>query len=232
MAILNQIFSNLRELTPVSVLVRMLLAVLCAGMVGLERRNKKRVAGFRTYILVTLGATIVVLTNLFLIATVNPKADPARLGAQVINGIGFLGIGSIIISGSKRVKGLTTAAGLWGCACIGLAIGAGFFEVAVLGSSMIFISMTVLHRLEGRIDKNSPLIDLFVEFEEKQKIPPFVNYLRKQNGSVSSVQIASSRDPVEHSAAAVISVKFPEKFQHGYSTVGVGLGYSRDPQKP
>ena len=104
--------------------IKMALALICGGVLGIERGRKKRPAGFRTYMLVCLGATLVMMTNEH-ICHAYGTGDMARMGAQVVNGIGFLGAGTIITTGHNRVKGLTTAAGLWAAACIGLAIGSG-----------------------------------------------------------------------------------------------------------
>ena len=99
--------------------IKLLLALFCGGLLGIEREQKKRPAGFRTYMLVCVGATLVMITNEFL-GTRYAGIDPTRMGAQVISGIGFLGVGTIIVTGDNRVKGLTTAAGLWATACVGL----------------------------------------------------------------------------------------------------------------
>ena len=121
--------SFLRELTPLSVMFRILVAVLFGGLIGLEREYKRRPAGFRTHILICLGACMTTMTSQFLSFTMGYAVDLSRLGAQVVAGIGFIGAGTIIVTRQQRVKGLTTAAGLWSCAILGLTVGAGFFEV-------------------------------------------------------------------------------------------------------
>ena len=118
------IFDGLRDFTLLSVTVRIILAVICGGIIGMERSLHRRPAGFRTHILVCLGAAMTTLTSQYLYLYLDYYTDMARLGAQVIAGIGFLGAGTIIIA-RQRVRGLTTAAGLWAAAIIGLAVGAG-----------------------------------------------------------------------------------------------------------
>ena len=120
------IFNGVRDITMLSVTVRLCLAVLCGGMIGLERAFKRRPAGFRTHILICLGASLTTMTSQYLYLNMHYFTDMARLGAQVVAGIGFIGAGTIIVTKRQRVKGLTTAAGLWASACMGLAIGAGF----------------------------------------------------------------------------------------------------------
>lgn len=113
------IVDYLKELNILSVIVRILLAIICGGVIGIERRRAHQSAGMRTYMLVCMGAAIVMATGQYMYDTFK-TGDPSRLGAQVISGIGFLGAGSIITSGKTKVRGLTTAAGLWVSACIGL----------------------------------------------------------------------------------------------------------------
>ena len=138
----NGVIPYLREMNFVSVMFRLILAMVCGGMIGLERGRKRRPAGFRTYMLVCLGAALTMLLSQYEFAMVmgpwkgiaqelGMKTDVSRFGAQVINGIGFLGAGTILVTGRQEVKGLTTAAGLWASACMGLAIGAGFYECVV-----------------------------------------------------------------------------------------------------
>ena len=113
------IFDGVRDVTVLSTTLRMLLAVVCGGLIGLEREYKRRPAGFRTHILICLGAAMTTLTSQFLYLNLHYYTDMARLGAQVVAGIGFIGAGAIIVTRRRRVKGLTTAAGrrpLWACA--------------------------------------------------------------------------------------------------------------------
>ena len=110
---MKDILAYLREVNTISIILRLALATLFAGIIGIERGRKKRPAGFRTHILVCIGATIIMITNQYIIEVMNMSSDPTRLGAQVISGIGFLGAGTIIVDRRNQVKGLTTAAGLW-----------------------------------------------------------------------------------------------------------------------
>ena len=133
-------FSFFREMTPLSVMLRILIAVVFGGLVGLEREYKRRPAGFRTHILICLGACITTMTSQFLVMVMDYPVDLSRLGAQVVAGIGFIGAGTIIVTREQRVKGLTTAAGLWSCAILGLAVGAGFLESAIICVCLILLA--------------------------------------------------------------------------------------------
>ena len=134
---------SFRQFDYFSILLRLALAMFFGGVIGLEGARKGRPAGFRTYMLVCLGAALTMLLGQYELHMtevhwadhqqfVGARVDVSRFGAQVINGIGFLGAGTIIVTGNQQVKGLTTAAGLWASACVGLAIGAGFYECVIL----------------------------------------------------------------------------------------------------
>ncbi|MFZ5351532.1 MAG: MgtC/SapB family protein [Bacillota bacterium] len=130
-------------------LIRFALACLLGGLIGLERERNRHPAGLRTHILVCIGSTLVLICSLLLFEQFGDlvNMDPARLGAQVISGIGFLGAGTIIKEGVS-IKGLTTAASLWAVACIGIAIGAGFYMAAILTTSFVLITLMVFSRFE------------------------------------------------------------------------------------
>ena len=131
-----------------SVALRLILAVLFGGVVGLERGTNKHQAGLRTHILVCLGATLAMMTNAYIFENLAPNADPARLGAQVISGIGFLGAGLILVTSRNMVKGLTTAAGLWASACIGIALGIGFYAGALNAGQLFLVVLALRPKLE------------------------------------------------------------------------------------
>lgn len=146
--------TNLHEINLLSITLRLVLAVVCGGVIGLNRAMNKRPAGFRTHILVCLGATLVMLTNQYMVDIIGLATDPARLGAQVVTGVGFLGAGTILMrGGGRKVEGLTTAAGLWACACIGLALGIGFYSAAIITTLLVFLSLTVFMKFATDIYK-------------------------------------------------------------------------------
>ena len=136
---------TLREVTYLAVVLRIFAAVIIGGILGLERGMKNRPAGLRTYMLVCVGACVIMLTNQY-IYQVFGSGDPVRMGAQVVSGIGFLGAGTIIVTRRNQIKGLTTAAGLWSAAGVGLALGVGFYEAAIVGTFAVFFVMTSCRR--------------------------------------------------------------------------------------
>lgn len=193
--------------------IRLILALLCGGILGFERGRKKRPAGFRTYMLVCLGAALVMMTNEY-ISVKYRTGDPARMAAQVISGIGFLGAGTIIVTGHNRVKGLTTAAGLWAAACIGLAIGIGYYSGAVLGCFMIFVAMAALHNVDELAMSVSKVVNLYVEFERLSNIGQFIEYIRSWDIKVSDIEIVRSNSANEIGAAVLLTLKLPRKQAH------------------
>lgn len=131
------------------ILVRLAMACLLGGLIGMERERNRRPAGLRTHVLVCISATLVMLCNIFIFEKYKnfTNVDPARLGAQVISGIGFLGAGTIIKEGVS-IRGLTTAASLWAVACLGIAVGLGFYTGAILATSFILIILIIFSKLE------------------------------------------------------------------------------------
>ena len=150
------------------ILVRLLLAGILGGIVGYEREHTHRPAGFRTHILVCVGAALVMITSEFIFEKYKfaSNVDPARLGAQVISGIGFLGAGTIIRDGFN-VKGLTTAASLWAVSCVGIATGIGFYAGAIMATVLIFITLIVLKKMELIFPKKLKYKTIFVESDNK-----------------------------------------------------------------
>lgn len=140
-------FPWLLEPNLLTLVIRTLLALLCAGIIGYDRDSQGSAAGIRTHILVCIGAMIAMCTGEFV--SMYYSADAERIGAQVVSGIGFLGAGTIMVN-RGHIKGLTTAAGLWASACIGLAIGTGFYEAAIVGTFAVFFVERGLKRFKKR----------------------------------------------------------------------------------
>ena len=160
-------FPWLLEPNLLTLIIRTLMAIICAGVIGFERDAHGSAAGLRTHILVCLGAMIAMSTGVF--AATHFSGDASRIGAQVVSGIGFLGAGTIMVN-RGHIKGLTTAAGLWTSACIGLAIGTGFYEAAIVGSIAVLIVERWLKRLKKRIMRKRGLLDDTEPVENESRI--------------------------------------------------------------
>lgn len=188
----------LRELTLASILLRFILAAVCGGAIGIERGRKRHDAGLRTHAVVCIGAASVMMVNQYLIEYLGSAGDPARMGAQVVSGIGFLGAGTIIITGrqrGQRVKGLTTAAGLWASACMGLALGAGFFEGAVIMCVLLVLVIAVLTRLDKVYVKSAASVQLYVEYLEHVPFSAILCALHKIGWHMTAVEYLKNGGP-------------------------------------
>lgn len=203
----------LKEINLVSVTVRLMLSLLCGGILGVERGRKKRPAGFRTYMLVCMGSTLVMITNQY-ITMVYGGADPARMGAQVVSGIGFLGAGTIIVTGRNRVKGLTTAAGLWAAACVGLSLGIGFYSGAVIGCVLIFIVMATLHRLDHWVMASTKTINLYLEFDQMADVSAFLKLAKEQGFRVSDMELIQTNGINSIGVGALCTLRLQKKKPH------------------
>ena len=197
----------LREINMVSIIIRLTLATLCGGLIGIERGRKKRPAGFRTHILVCIGATITMITNQYVVDIMGATADPTRLGAQVISGIGFLGAGTILVTGKQQVKGLTTAAGLWSLACIGLAIGIGFYEVAILGCLFIFGGMSILHKLDHYLMTKAKVMEFYIELNDIESMSHLIQIIKENEMKVSCIEVIKEQDILGGKIGVLMTVK-------------------------
>ena len=206
------IFDGLRALTLLSVALRMLLAVVCGGVIGLERENKRRPAGFRTHILICLGACMTTLTGQYLSVYMHFYTDMGRLGAQVINGIGFLGAGTVIVTGRQEVKGLTTAAGLWASACMGLAVGAGFYSCVIPAFLLILLSIRTLPWLENLIVENTRNINIYVEFDSIDSMAGIISDIRSRHVRILDVEI--ERDSEKKQPGACFVLRMDKRMKH------------------
>ena len=205
---------QLRELNEISIMVRFVLAVICGGLIGIEREHKHRPAGFRTHILVCIGAASTTMTGQYLL-TLNAIApvtsDPLRLGAQVIAGIGFIGAGTIIVTKRRQVKGLTTAAGLWTSAIIGLAIGVGYYEIAMYATFLILLTEIILSKLDWFILSRAKCINVYIEYTNPDNLSDIMFVLKQLEVQVIDVEVAKMRGETEQNTSAILSLELSKK---------------------
>ncbi len=223
---LGSVLEYFRELNFASTMLRLAMAMLFGGLIGLERERKRRAAGFRTYMLVCLGATLAMLLGQYeelmintvwaeMLAGLGVKADVARFGAQVVNGIGFLGAGTIIVTARQEVKGLTTAAGLWASACTGLAIGAGFYEGVLLAFVMIVLCIMAFPVLEDLTVANGRNMNIYVEFERLDDITEIIRQIKEQKIKVVEVDIDREKTRgVQQRPNAILTMRLPSRQSH------------------
>ena len=168
-----------KTFTLASLTVRMIAAVLLGGAIGFARTKQGQAAGLKTHVLVSLGASLATIIGLYTTEVLGYNNDPMRVAAQVVSGIGFLGVGTILVVGKSHIKGLTTAAGLWATACIGLACGVGFVSVAVISTLIVMITMTVVNRIE--ISKSWNHNEYFLaELNDVNRVNEFIAELKSR----------------------------------------------------
>lgn len=202
-------------------LLRLFVATICGGIIGIERGRKNRPAGFRTYMLVCMGAALTMVLGVYLSNMISNvwhlegvSTDVARFGAQVINGIGFLGAGTIIVTGRQQVKGMTTAAGLWASACMGLAIGAGFYVAAGIACLLIIITIVVFSKIETFILSHSRNINICVEYEHVDDIAQIVSTIREHDIRIFDVELSKAKGVERPYPSAIFTLQLPKKKPH------------------
>jgi putative Mg2+ transporter-C (MgtC) family protein len=176
----------------VNVFIRLVLALVFGGVIGLERGRQGRAAGMRTHILVCIGATLASMTGIYVYNVLGVSNDPLRLAAQVISGIGFLGVGTILIKGRFQITGLTTAAGIWCAATIGIALGIGFYEGAIVTFIASVSAVTIMHRLEYSITGRHTRFGMYVEIDSVSKIRTTIDHLTEHYRS-TDIQVTPPR---------------------------------------
>lgn len=205
---------DLYSVNLVSTVLRLIMAAIFGGVIGFEREASKKPAGLRTHMLICIGSALVMLTGQYVYQSITPAADPTRIGAQVISGIGFLGVGTIIIIGRQRVKGLTTAAGLWASACMGLAIGIGFYSGAIVSVLLIFVVETILRSFADYILKYAKHFDLYIEVEDKSNISELQNLLVSKGVCIENLVISRDKTISPGSIGLTLEIKQDLKRKH------------------
>ena len=198
------IFDSFRDITFGSMVLRMVLAMLCSGIVGLERSSKNRPAGLRTHILVCIAAATASMTGHFLYLNLHLPTDISRMGAQVISGLGFLGAGTIIVTSRQTIKGLTTAASLWATGIVGLAIGAGFYEGGIVTAVLILVVEHLFVNFGYEI-RYLPEFSVSLSYDHRKALDAILRYCKDCGCAITDLQVTSeSVKPMYH---AIISLR-------------------------
>lgn len=184
-----------------NVILRLLCAFIIGGIIGFDRGIKRRGAGLKTHTLICLSAALVMITGQYIYINFPGNMDVSRLGAQVISGVGFLGVGTIIVTERNQVRGLTTAASCWACACMGLAIGIGFFAVSLVMCIFILLVLHIMPPIDAAISKYSKRFDLFLEFKTVSDFTDFLKRMYGEGVDIKEIDVATPK--VERSGIAV-----------------------------
>ena len=183
------IFDGLRDVSFLSTLFRLVLACLIGAAIGLERSWRNKPAGFRTHILVCLGAAIASLTGVYLYVRMKLPTDMSRIGAQVIAGLGFIGAGTIIVTRKNTIKGLTTAAGLWTAGVIGLAIGAGFYEGGIIACILVLLTETLFNKIRSNI-RRAYEFEMALSYVHRHDLDEVLRYFKNNNYTITNLQVS------------------------------------------
>ena len=200
------IFDSIRGISFAAVLIKLLLAFAIGTIIGLERSYHNKPAGFRTHILVVLGASIASLTGIYLYVGLNLPTDVSRIAAGVVTGLGFIGAGTIIVTRKLKVKGLTTAAGLWTSGLIGLAVGSGFYEGGILGTLMVILVETYFNSLRSKI-RHAPEFEIALSYYHREDLDRVMRYCKDSSTVITDLRITGSKDSQTAMYNALITLK-------------------------
>ena len=181
------VIGDMRDLNLLSVCVRIALAMLFGGTIGFERGLRQRAAGLRTHMLLCVGSASTMLVSQYIYASYG-VGDPSRLSAQVLSGIGFLGAGTIIITRRNQIKGLTTAATLWVTACMGLAVGSGFLECAVVMYLAVLIILLVVNVLDNKYLKVETSTAMYLEVKREAGLGDAIQFIHEMGWTIREVK--------------------------------------------
>ncbi len=227
-----ELFEPFRTLSFTTLLLRMILAFSCGGIIGIEREIKRRPAGFRTHILICVGAAMTTLVSQYLYLDMHYQTDMARIGAQVIAGIGFIGGGTIIVTKRQRIKGLTTAAGLWTTAIIGLSFGMGFYEAGLFVTVILVVAEVFFPKIEDYILEHTPEINLYIGDIRAEDLQKMESYLKSIGTKILSTEVIRTDDDKKYTVSAILLLRLPknvsvdELLLSTKETIGVAELYS------
>lgn len=182
------------DFTPFAIFLRLGIATLAGVLVGFERGAKNKVAGIKTHVLVCIGAALCMVVGQYTYLSIPESADITRIGSGVVSGVGFLGVGTII-RGKFEVHGLTTAAGLWACACIGLSAGIGYIDGVLITLAFVMFTLLVLRHFDIVTSKIQKDYDLYVEIDENHNVKHLLHELRRLDVTYTSVRFEKSGVP-------------------------------------
>lgn len=197
-----------------AVAIRLVLATLFGSLVGWERVVKRHNAGIKTFALVSLGSAVATSLNIYLANLPGLSADVSRIPAGVVSGIGFLGAGTILVTGRLQIKGLTTAASLWVTSCMGMAIGGGYVKIGIISFVLIMIANLVLVNLSNIVEESSKYISLYVEVNKDGGVKKLSKWIRENGYSISSMTKSKEKTLQSSDAALIVDIDFEKKTSH------------------
>ena len=210
----NTIIDYLQGMDDLAVAIRLVIATACGSLIGWERVVRRHSAGIRTFALVSLGSAVAAVLNIYLALIPNLNADVSRIPAGVVSGIGFLGAGTILVTGRNQIKGLTTAATLWVASCMGMAFGAGYLSVGFVCFILVLIANLLLMHLSTRVEENSRYVSLYIEVEETNGIKKLRKSFKEMGYQVTSMNKTKDKTLSGTDTALMIDLDFKKRHSH------------------
>jgi len=211
---LHEFLMFLQGTNDIAVAIRLVMATIFGGLVGWERIVTHHNAGIKTFALVSLGSAVATVLNIYLAYLPELGADVSRIPAGVVSGIGFLGAGTILVTGKKQIKGLSTAATLWVTACMGMAIGAGFLNAGILTFLLIVFANVVLLQISDRVENNSKYMSIYIEVPKNRGVNKLTNAINEQGFSIMSMEKSKEKPLQSSDAGLIIDIALDRKRSH------------------
>lgn len=203
---MNEAIQFLTNTSEIAAAIRLVIATMLGSFIGWERISKKHSAGIKTFALVSLGAAAATILNIYLGSIGEYTADISRIPAGVVSGIGFLGAGTILLTGRNQVKGLTTAASMWVTSIMGMVIGAGYIGVGVVCFLLIMLSNRVLLRFSQRVAEYNRYISIYVEVDKVKGVTRLRKYLMESNYNLKSISKTKEKTLQDSDIAVVVEI--------------------------
>ncbi len=210
----ESVIDFLESTNDIAVAIRLILATLFGSLIGWERVVKRHSAGIKTFALVSLGSAVATALNIYLALLPDLNADVSRIPAGVVSGIGFLGAGTILVTGRKQIKGLTTAASLWVTSCMGMAIGGGYLVVGIVCFVLIMLANIVLMQLSKVVEDTSKYISIYIEVNKSGGPRKLTKWINEQGFSVNSMTKSKEKTLQSSDAALIVDIDFDKKRSH------------------
>ncbi|SFU48868.1 MgtC/SapB family protein [Butyrivibrio sp. INlla21] len=198
----------------IAVAIRLVVATFFGSLIGWERIVKRHSAGIKTFALVSLGSAVATALNVYLAQLPGLNADVSRIPAGVVSGIGFLGAGTILVTGRQQIKGLTTAASLWVTSCMGMAIGGGYLIIGVVCFALVMIANVILLHLSHRVEDNSKYMSVYVEVNKTKGVNKLIQTLSSENCKISSMTKSKEKTLQSSDAAIIVDIDFDRRRSH------------------
>lgn len=198
----------------IAVGIRLIIATFFGSLIGWERIVKRHSAGIKTFALVSLGSAVATALNIYLAQIPDLDADVSRIPAGVVSGIGFLGAGTILVTGRQQIKGLTTAASLWVTSCMGMAIGGGYLIIGIICFALVMIANVILLHLSQRVEDNSKYMSVYVEVNKAKGVNKLIQVLSDEKCKISSMTKSKEKTLQSSDVAIIVDIDFDRRRSH------------------